>query len=327
MEEEEKKIIEIEEKKQEMKKDEQPQAVYQMKQVLSDIILEMKEIEEKYQSLLLKLNIEDSINKIENIDLNKKIEQINRRAKNTSKDILEKLIFSVQVQQELIANEYDIELKQEFHKIVEKRIQELIKNLKITKLEEEQKNVEKEKISLFDKMLGKGKLKQLRLENINLRKRIIENNVQEIKKEEYILEDSLSDLYVYIEELGNNVSAQIQDFIQNVNEILEEVDKEQLKQYKEKKTKLNKINWKLIAINGKELNTRQEISRINKDNEELIKKLQNSKIIILKKPNEENDNKLEEQQTLKKLQDIINQIIVELKLETNNKPDEDKIIS
>ena len=70
--------------------------------------------------------------------------------------------------QDEIGTQYTNELERKFAKSFDSKIQELIKESKLSRLEEERKKVKDEKISLLGKLLGKERLRQVKLNNIDL---------------------------------------------------------------------------------------------------------------------------------------------------------------
>ena len=61
---------------------------------------------------------------------------------------------------ETIKNNYSIELKEEFARSFDDKVQELILNSRIAKLKEQREEVEKEKVTFIGRIAGKVKLKQ-----------------------------------------------------------------------------------------------------------------------------------------------------------------------
>jgi hypothetical protein len=104
------------------------------------------------------------------------------------------------------------ELMKNFTQCFDMKIQQVIKDDKMQKLDQELARISGEKISFFGKLAGKQKLKDAKIENVLLRKQTISQQTY-TGKEKYSMEDSLSDLYEYIwEEYRGNVPANIVPF-------------------------------------------------------------------------------------------------------------------
>lgn len=137
-----------------------------------------------------------------------------------------------------IKTDYNTQLKEWFEKSFDIKVQELIKNSKILRLKQERSQVESEKISIIGKLLGKGKLKQTRLENIDLKVQLLMSENKSYKPT-YSLEDSLSDLYSYVRcELGENFTTEMREFLTVIK------TDSQLKQLIDQKELVQQINEK-----------------------------------------------------------------------------------
>ena len=102
------------------------------------------------------------------------------------------------VKNEKIINEYADEMQRIYGACLNKHTQKIITDSKLNKLDIQRAEVESEKCSFFSKLIGKAKLKQARLDNINLKKQLILSESQFADKLHYYIEDGLSDLYAYI---------------------------------------------------------------------------------------------------------------------------------
>ena len=177
-------------------------------------------------------------------EINEKLKLINQSAQsNEDLSINSKTLSMINTIQDLISNssyekDYSRELRADFEKKFNEKVQDLIKKSKIERLSNEQQRIKNEKVSFIDKLLGKRKLQKARLENIELRKKI---EINKEKNESVRLEDSLADLYSYVKtELGGVFTPEIRDFLKKVNNepyIMENLNIEQLKLKIAKKSK------------------------------------------------------------------------------------------
>ncbi len=119
---------------------------------INDIKNNMQQISEKFQQ----------IDNPEELD---KVSEILKELENLS-------------QNRTIKTEYTIELKEKFEKSFDSKIYNLIKDSKLSRLKQERTQIESEKISLIGKMLGKSKLKQAKLTNINLKIQLLNSEIR-----------------------------------------------------------------------------------------------------------------------------------------------------
>ena len=143
---------------------------------------------------------------------------------------------------------------------------------------------EKEKCSFFSKIIGKAKLKQAKLDNINLKRQLILSESQYADKLHYYVEDGLSDLYAYIKNEEEErclveareftrlieTNAQIQNYIDSAKlnkQIKEKVEQKrnlpQLALSKEKRRLFSKAQINLMEEKNNELKRVIQITRAN----------------------------------------------------------------
>lgn len=147
---------------------------------------ELKQEEIKFSGLARKLGLSYSITRTDDTNILSSIEQIKINMQKISDQIqrvddptkLDKVSGVLQeleslTQDETIKTEHSAELKETFEKSFDAKVQELIKSSKILILEQERGKVESEKISIIGKLLGKGRLKQERLDNIDLKMKLL----------------------------------------------------------------------------------------------------------------------------------------------------------
>ena len=153
-----------------------------------------------------------------------------------------------------------------------KEIQKLITDSKLKKLEKQRLEIEQEKCSFFSKLLGKAKLKQAKLDNINLKKQLILSESQYINKSYYYLEDGLSEVYTYLRLFLRNIeqNSQIKNMINQdkLNNLVKEKMEQkrnlpQLVLSKEKRKLFSKAQINLMEEKNNELKRVIQITRAN----------------------------------------------------------------
>lgn len=147
---------------------------------------ELKQEEIEFSGLARKLGLNYSITRTDDTNIYSSINQIKSNMQRISEQIqriddptkLDKVSSVLQeletlTQDGTIKTEHSAELKQTFERSFDNKVQDLIKSSKLSRLEQERGQVESEKISLIGKILGKGKLKQARLDNIDLKMQLL----------------------------------------------------------------------------------------------------------------------------------------------------------
>lgn len=158
--------------------------------------------------------------------------------------------------------------KESFQKSFNKKIKDLIKDSKISNLKEEKQQVESQKIGILGRLLGKNKLKQVKLDNIDLKMDLMS---KEEVGEKVTLEESLAELYAYSQnELGKKMTPEMRTFLEAIRstpQLVGMIDKEKLKQLVEEKVQ---AQTQLPTVIGNERQTtRSDIKRLQEENEKL----------------------------------------------------------
>lgn len=314
-------------------KQEQQQNPQEKLETISNIIEtsynELKQEENKILEVAKKIGLNYSVRKIENTEIHSIINQIKEISREIQKENEIENIENVNskieeieiiIQEGKIKTEYVTEMQEKFAKSVDKKIQEIIKKSKLTKLEEEKKQVENEKVSLIGKITGKGKLKEIKLNNIDLKIQTI--MLEKVKdKTEITLEESVSDLYTYSEyELGKQVTTEIKQFIELINEepyLKEVINMEKVKMQTAKKINEKQSQWYLIPIDSKKkTRKRQQIEILQIQNNEMRRQILNNRAKTVTKQNDlsvvEISNK-----TLNRLRNIVSELNLVFELNKN----------
>ena len=148
--------------------------------------------------------------KVSGLEKNEELKNINELSKDLNKTIDSKNIIKG----------YSDEMENIFKTCFNKEIQKLITDSKLKKLEAQRVEIEKEKCSFFSKLIGKAKLKQAKLDNINLKKQLILSESQYINKSYYYLEDGLSEIYTYLKEEFQKIPIQNRKILESkINEV------------------------------------------------------------------------------------------------------------
>ena len=206
---------------------------------------ELKQEEIKFSGLANKLGLTYSITRTDDTNIYSSIQQIKSNMQRISGQIMKvddpaKLDKVSGILQELdslaqdgtIKSEHSAELRETFERSFDSKVQDLIKSSKLSMLEQERGQVEQEKISIIGKLLGKGKLKQAKLDNIDLKMKLLMTEPTSDKMS-YSLEDSLSDLYTYSHcELGKKLTPEMQQFLAVIKtdpQLKEMIDQQGLK--------------------------------------------------------------------------------------------------
>lgn len=265
---------------------------------------QLEEEENKFSNLAEELGLNYSIIKTNDTDIYSNIIEIKSNMKNISKKVqkvqdtvkLDKVIDVLQevenlAQDRTIKKEHSVELKETFEKSFDNKVQDLIRSSKISKLQQERGQVEREKVSLFAKIMGKEKLKQARISNIDLKMQLLELELEnQTGKTQFSLEDSLSDLYAYFEyELGRKIEPEMKqslEAIQNNLELKQMIDKENIKLQIEQKVNSIKNIGKLVPIKeNKKVSNRQQADILQVQNSEINREIQNTRARTLTRQN------------------------------------------
>lgn len=286
---------------------------------------ELKQEEIKFFGIAKKLGLDYSITRTDDTDIYTKIDEIKRNMENISRQIQrvgnpEKLDKVGGVLQELeqmtqdgtIKTEHIAELKETFEKSFDSKVQDLIRNSKLSRLEQEKGQVESEKVSLIGRILGKGKLKQAKLNNIDLKMQLLKQKYGN-DKNEYSLEDSLSDLYTYSQcELDRNLTPEMQEFLSVVKtdpKLWQMIDQQQLKQQFNDKVNNRQTEVQLVPIdNDRKISNRYMANMLQLQNNEMSKQIQNNRATTIARQNDLSFVSINENSALNRFQNMVNKI-------------------
>lgn len=167
--------------------------------------------------------------------------------------------------------QYETEMKKYFQKVFAQKIQRLMKDSQLEKIEQEKENLKKEEINFLGKITGDKKIHSLKLEIIHLKEKLILNQ-EKIQKQNMILEESLSEIYAYsFPTLKKHLTKELVEFIDLAknNTILQKMlDQDKLKEYIEQKVQ------KELKEHEKE---KEEAVDMAKNKRELIQLLEQEK--------------------------------------------------
>lgn len=189
-----------------------------------------------------------------------------------------------------IVEGYSNEMENIFKTCFNKEIQRLITDSKIEKLEKQKNEIEQEKCSFFSKLLGKAKLKQARLDNINLKKQLILSESQYINKSYYYLEDGLSEVYTYLkEETDETCLSEIRLFLRNIEQnsrIKSMISQDKLNNLvKEKMEQKRNLPQLVLSKEKRKLFSKAQINLMEEKNNELKRVIQITRANSLKLQN------------------------------------------
>ena len=150
--------------------------------------------------------------------------------------------------------------------------------------------VEKEKCSFFSKLLGKAKLKQAKLDNINLKKQLVLSEAQYEDKVCYSLESALSDAYAYVQiEDSNVVTAELNTFLKNIESNLqtrELIDQDKVeRKVHEKLSQTRNLPQLSLSNEKRRLFSKTQINLMEEKNNELKRVIQINRANSLKMQN------------------------------------------
>lgn len=185
---------------------------------------------------------------------------------------------------------YSNEMENIFKTCFNKEIQKLITDSKLKKLEKQRLEIEQEKCSFFSKLLGKAKLKQAKLDNINLKKQLILSESQYINKSYYYLEDGLSEVYTYLkEETDETCLSDIRLFLRNIeqnSQIKNMINQDKLNNLvKEKMEQKRNLPQLVLSKEKHKLFSKAQINLMEEKNNELKRVIQITRANSLKLQN------------------------------------------
>lgn len=218
--------------------------------------------------------------KVSGLEKNEELKNINELSKDLNKTIDSKNIIKG----------YSDEMENIFKTCFNKEIQKLITDSKLKKLEAQRVEIEKEKCSFFSKLIGKAKLKQAKLDNINLKKQLILSESQYINKSYYYLEDGLSEIYTYLkEENDESCLSDIRLFLRNIesnSQIKSMIDQNKLNSLvKEKMQQKRNLPQLVLSKEKRRLFSKAQINLMEEKNNELKRVIQITRANSLKLQN------------------------------------------
>lgn len=286
---------------------------------------QLKEEEVKFSNIARKLGLTYIISSIDDTNVYTNIEQIKRNMMTINKQIesisdpakLDKVSGVLQelealTQDGTIKTEHSAELKATFEKSFDAKVQDMIKSSKLSRLEQQRSQVESEKISLIGRILGKGRLKQAKLDNIDLKMQLLmtEGSSDKIS---YSLEDSLSDLYAYSQcELGKGLTPEMKEFLGVIKtdpQLRQMIDQQQLMQQFNEKVNDRQNEVQLIAVdeNGR-ISNRHQANMLQIQNNEINRQIQNNRARTVTRQNGLSSISINPPSSLNRFQNMVNEI-------------------
>lgn len=286
---------------------------------------ELKQEEIKFCGLASKLGLNYSVTRTDDTNIYASINQIKANMQKISEQVQKvddpsKLDKVAGVLQELdgltkdgtITSEHRQMLQDTFERSFDSKVQSLIKNSKLSMLEQEKGQVESEKISLIGKILGKGRLKQAKLDNIELKKQLLMTGSPE-EKETYSLEDSLSDLYTYSQcELGRKLTPEMQQFLSVIKtepQLKQMIDQQSLKKQFEQKVSDRQNVGQLVPVNeDRRISNRHQADILQVQNNEMNRQIQSNRARTVTRQNDLSSISINKTNALNRFQSMVNEI-------------------
>lgn len=189
-----------------------------------------------------------------------------------------------------IVDEYGEEMKGIYMACFNKNARKMITDAKLKKLDKQRKEVEAEKCSFFSKLIGKAKLKQAKLDNINLKEQLILTESQFSSNSYTSLEDGLSDIYAFIKtEEDASCASDVKIYLRNVesnNQIRDMIDQDKLtRKTREKIDQQRNLPQLVLSKEKKHLFSKAQINLVQEKNNELKRVIQINRANSLKMQN------------------------------------------
>ena len=173
------------------------------------------------------------------------------------------------------ANKYKDSRTVELKKDIYVKAKEYIRNAKIAQLDTQIEIKKGEKIGFFDRLFGKEKLKETELENLMLKKQLLENEeINYDQLQNFRVRDSLAELYKamhlevsanYSKDIGVFYNKLMKEFYPNRARIEAEVHQRVMEDVMN--SNKNSNNSLELSNNVKKETTREKIARIKEENE------------------------------------------------------------
>lgn len=215
----------------------------------------------------------------DNIEEKTKEKKEESKEENTRKDKEREKILK-EILEKHFEKQYETEMKKYFQKVFAQKIQRLMKDSQLEKIEQEKENLKKEEINFLGKITGDKKIHSLKLEIIHLKEKLILNQ-EKIQKQNMILEESLSEIYAYsFPTLKKHLTKELVEFIDLAknNTILQKMlDQDKLKEYIEQKVqkKLKEHEKEKEEAVDMAKNKRELIQLLEQEKGRMNRKLQN----------------------------------------------------
>lgn len=286
---------------------------------------ELKQEEIKFCGLARKLGLDYSVTRTDDTNIYSSINQIKTNMQRISEQVqkvddptkLDKVSGVLQeldslTQDGTITAEHSEMLKDTFERSFDAKVQNLIRSSKLSMLEQEKGQVESEKISLLGKILGKGRLKQAKLDNIELKKQLLLTERPE-EKGTYSLEDSLSDLYTYSQcELGRKLTPEMQQFLGVIKadpQLKQMIDQQSLKMQFEQKVNDRQSVGQLVPIDeNRRISNRHQANILQVQNNEMNRQIQNNRARTVTRQNDLSSISINNNTAVNRFQGMVNEI-------------------
>ena len=312
--------------KTEFRKDKIGQTLQAIPENVETTYYELQQEEMKFTGIAKKLGLQFSVEKTEDTNIYENIENIKKNMQRISQQVqkiddISKLDKVAEILEELetlsndgtIKTEYSAHLKDTFEKSFDNKVQEMIKSSKLDRLDMERNQIESQRISIIGKLLGKGKLKQAKLKNIDLKKQLLLSEKAK-EKVNYSIEDSLSDLYTYSQcELEKNLTPEMRDFltvVKNDSNLKRMINNEQLKgHFKEKVSQYpSQSQTQMITNKVVSMSNRQQASLLQLQNATMSRQIQTNKGSNTLSQNSFSSISVNTNNTLNRFQSNVNEI-------------------
>ena len=149
-------------------------------------------------------------------------------------------------------------------------VRNMISKIKLTKLEEEKNQVTNKKDNIFHKLVGRNKIKEEKLKNMELRKELICKDIETMNPENKVSK-MLEEIYVCAyEEFDGNLSSEMEDMINKIRSNFGNLPQEDVLINKAKE----RINGEqLIEVDNKKTFFKTKTTKMKEQNEILKSKL------------------------------------------------------
>lgn len=166
--------------------------------------------------------------------------------------------------------QYNVDAIKDIKRGIDFKAQAIIKSARIEQLKKQKEFIKKRRISLFGKIAGKEKLKEIELENLDLQIEY-ERTRPVVQKDEYSIHDSLSDVLVFSkEELNGQMTPAMQELFSTVTMYFG-INRDSI----DKKAD-EKISYKPTVLENPQIGIKEKKSRLASENVYLKQEIQNN---------------------------------------------------